>query len=83
MCDRTRGVCPVALLSTPSRRAARTHRGKRRVHAFGPLPLDRKTSGPCPGYVIDHVPLKRGSADDPTNMQGQTAEQAKAKDRTE
>ena len=37
-----------------------------------------------PGYVIDHIdPLKRGGADIPSNMQWQTVEAAKAKDRVE
>lgn len=37
-----------------------------------------------PGYVIDHVvPLKRGGADAPRNMQWQTIEAAKAKDKWE
>jgi hypothetical protein len=37
-----------------------------------------------PGYVVDHVvPLKRGGADAPNNMQWQTVEEAKAKDKWE
>jgi hypothetical protein len=37
-----------------------------------------------PGYVVDHViPLKRGGADEPWNMQWQTIAAGKAKDATE
>jgi hypothetical protein len=37
-----------------------------------------------PGYVVDHIkPLACGGADAPSNMQGQTIEAAKAKDRVE
>jgi hypothetical protein len=37
-----------------------------------------------PGYVIDHIkPLACGGADEPSNMQWQTIEAAKAKDRVE
>lgn len=37
-----------------------------------------------PGYVVDHViPLKRGGPDTPANMQWQTVEEAKAKDKRE
>jgi len=37
-----------------------------------------------PGYVIDHiVPLSKGGADAPSNMQWQTVEEAKAKDKVE
>ncbi len=49
-----------------------------------PCPATGRSKGPCPGYVIDHiVPLKRGGADAPENMQWQTKAQAKVKDRTE
>jgi hypothetical protein len=37
-----------------------------------------------PGYVVDHiVPLYRGGADTPSNMQWETLAEAKAKDRWE
>lgn len=37
-----------------------------------------------PGYIVDHIiPLKRGGPDTPSNMQWQTTEQAKAKDKWE
>jgi hypothetical protein len=53
-----------------------------RVPPGAPVPRDGRTTGACPGYVIDHVvPLKRGRADAPSNMQWQTTGEAKAKDR--
>jgi hypothetical protein len=49
-----------------------------------PWPSTGKTSGACPGYVVDHItPLKRGGADAPSNMQWQTIDAAKAKDKWE
>ena len=37
-----------------------------------------------PGYVVDHIiPLKRGGADEPWNMQWQTSAEGKVKDATE
>jgi 5-methylcytosine-specific restriction endonuclease McrA len=38
----------------------------------------------CPGYVVDHIiPLACGGADTPDNMQWQTIEEGKAKDKWE
>ena len=37
-----------------------------------------------PGYVVDHiVPLSKGGRDVPSNMQWQTVQDAKAKDKVE
>jgi hypothetical protein len=49
-----------------------------------PCPATGRNSGSCPGYVIDHVqPLECGGADAPFNMQWQSVQDAKIKDRTE
>ncbi len=49
-----------------------------------PCPSTGRTYGPCPGYVIDHIKaLKHGGADSPENMQWQTVQAAKAKDKWE
>ena len=49
-----------------------------------PCPATGKSTGPCPGYVMDHIiPLYRGGADEPQNLQWQTTRDAKAKDRVE
>jgi hypothetical protein len=55
---------------------------RRSFLASHPCPATGKTSGACPGFVVDHIkPLKRGGADAPGNMQWQTAAEAKAKDK--
>ena len=49
-----------------------------------PCPSTGKKHGACPGYVVDHIrPLCAGGADHPSNMQWQTKEDAKKKDREE
>jgi len=49
-----------------------------------PCPSTGKTSGACPGYVVDlKQALKHGGADSPSNMQWQSAAEAKAKDKWE
>lgn len=65
-------------------RIARSSKAKDSFRQSHPCPSTGKSSGSCPGYVIDHVmALKRGGADAPGNMQWQTREAAKAKDRWE
>ena len=62
----------------------RSAAAKRAFRADNPCPATGHTKGPCPGYVIDHVtPLKRNGPDAPSNMQWQTIEEGRAKDRWE
>ena len=57
---------------------------RRAFQSSHPCPATRRTSGACPGYVVDPiVPLKRGGADEPANMQWQTVVEPKAKDKIE
>jgi hypothetical protein len=63
------------------RRSAAAKGAFKRQH---PCPSTGKSSGACPGYVIDHVkPLANGGADAPNNMQWQTKAAAKEKDKWE
>ena len=65
-------------------RIVRSSTARHRFQKSHPCPSTGKTTGACPGYVIDHVkPLKRGGSDDPSNMQWQTTAAAKAKDKVE
>src|SRR4051812_30814360 len=57
---------------------------RRKFQQQHPCPATGKTTGTCPGYVVDHiVALKKGGEDKPENMQWQTVEEAKSKDRIE
>jgi hypothetical protein len=65
---------------------ARDSRGRIERSSDARREFERMTGYPNgrPGYVIDHiVALKRGGPDTPANMQWQTKEEAKAKDRWE
>ncbi|MGA7180182.1 MAG: HNH endonuclease signature motif containing protein [Thiobacillaceae bacterium] len=62
----------------------RSQQAKRDFKREHPCPSTGKSRGGCPGYVIDHVQaLKHGGADAPSNMQWQTKEDARAKDKWE
>ncbi len=65
-------------------RIARSTAAKDHFQHDHPCPSTGRASGPCPGYVIDHIKaLKHGGADDPSNMQWQTIAAAKEKDKIE
>lgn len=69
---------------TSSGRIARSPKSRSVFLQTHVCPSTGKSSGKCPGYVIDHVvPLACGGADEPTNMQFQTKADGKAKDKWE
>lgn len=62
----------------------RSSSAKAEFKRLQPCPSTDRPRGACPGYVIDHVvPLCAGGPDEPANMQWQTVEAAKVKDRAE
>lgn len=81
------GITVSSPASAGSRCYACSHRSAEAKSAFRrehPCPATGRIKGPCPGYVIDHVtPLCACGADAPQNMQWQTVEDGKAKDRLE
>jgi len=79
------GITPHATVQRDKHgRIKRSHAAKAAFEREHPCPSTGKTSGRCPGYVVDHVhALECGGPDDPSNMQWQTTADAKAKDKTE
>jgi hypothetical protein len=76
----------VAATRSSSYIGARDEHGRIRRSEAAKEAFMRQTGYPHgrPGYVVDHViPLAKGGADDPSNMQWQTAAEAKAKDKWE
>lgn len=64
--------------------ANRSTAAKNAFKRANPCPVTQSSKGPCPGYVVDHIiPLCAGGPDKPHNMQWQTVENAKIKDRDE
>ena len=62
----------------------RSREAKRQFERQNPCPSTGKSTGSCPGYVVDHrKALAEGGADEPSNMQWQTTADAKAKDKWE
>jgi hypothetical protein len=83
------GVHHYSPISVPSGRDShgrikRSVAGKDTFEREHPCPSTGRDSGPCPGYVIDHLkPLACGGLDDPSDMQWQTVADGKAKDKWE
>jgi hypothetical protein len=62
----------------------RSYKAKKAFKIENPCPATGRTKGSCPDYIIDHInPLACGGADHPSNMQWQTKEDAKQKDKWE
>jgi hypothetical protein len=77
----------ISLLVTLPYADACTHRSRTARAEFvrtNPCPATGKTKGACPGYVVDHKKaLACGGADKPSNMQWQTTQDARDKDKWE
>ena len=74
-------------VTTPHKSKPKTKRSLKAKHDFKhlhPCPATGRSTGSCPGYIIDHIkPLCAGGADAPSNMQWQTLAASKAKDKLE
>ena len=77
----------IAACLLPTWASAKIHRDHKAVAEFKrstPCPSTGNRRGSCPGYVVDHVrPLCAGGPDHTSNMQWQTVQDAKIKDKQE
>lgn len=65
-------------------RIQRSEAAKNDFKRANPCPANGRTSGPCPGWVIDHIwPLCAGGCDVVENMQWQAKTDSVRKDRLE
>lgn len=81
---RTLSFTLAALLLVSWQSDARSVAERKEFQRSTPCPSTGKTTGKCPGYVVDHIiPLCAGGADDPANMQWQELAASKAKDKQE
>jgi hypothetical protein len=80
--QRSRSPLETFLARSARSRLKREGAAREAFKRSNPCPSTGKTSGDCPGYVIGHI-TEHGGADEPTNMQWQTSEAAKLKDKTE
>jgi hypothetical protein len=65
-------------------RIQRSEHVKNEFKKTHPCPASGNASGPCPGYVVDHIwPICAGGCDVVENMQWQTKVDAAKKDKLE
>ena len=77
-------ILGLMVATTADARIPRSAKAKAEFKAMHPCPETGQIKGACPGWVIDHIkPLCAGGADDPANMQWQSVDEAKRKDRWE
>jgi hypothetical protein len=77
-------IAACALSTVASANYARSKKALKSFVSQQACPSTGEHRLPCPGYVIDHIiPLACGGLDDPSNLQWQTREDAKAKDKWE
>ena len=77
-------VSLILAAAIPAHALPRSAAARAEFKRLQPCPATGQRRGACPGYVIDHIrPLCAGGPDTPANMQWQTVEDAKAKDRDE
>lgn len=77
-------IAACALSTSADARIKRSQSAKVEFKASNPCPATGAAKGPCAGYVIDHMwPLACGGEDHPRNMQWQTVNEAKDKDKWE
>lgn len=82
-----RAIFLIAACALSTQANAKIHRSKAALRAFVNLqacPATGLHRLPCRGYIIDHIQaLACGGSDTPDNMQWQTKNDAKAKDKWE
>lgn len=80
-------ICATAALLLSVSAEAKQYRSAKAKAEFkqqNPCPANGNRKGSCPGYVVDHIkPLCAGGVDASANMQWQTIEEGKRKDKLE
>jgi hypothetical protein len=77
-------ILMLALLLVAMSAQARDPAQVRSFRKVNPCPSTGKTSGACPGFVVDHLwPLCAGGEDSPKNMAWQPVDESYEKDKSE